>query len=73
MKTTDNLVLVTLNGLPDEYSTFETTICARSEPISRAELSSLSSLICSEVSHVESAHKSHPTTDLNVAYTVARG
>ncbi|KAF5960844.1 hypothetical protein HYC85_002053 [Camellia sinensis] len=60
----EDLVLLTLNGLPTEYNAFKTTIRARPESIS---LENLSSLLCSEEIHVESISKY--SSDLYVAYS----
>lgn len=50
----EDLVLITLNGLPDEFDAFKTTIRARTEPILMQELSSL---LCSEAIHVDAKAK----------------
>ncbi|CAL5431419.1 unnamed protein product [Camellia sinensis] len=64
----EDLVLLTLNGLPSEYNAFKTTIRARSESVS---MEVLSSLLCSEAIHVESAAK--VSADLYVAYAAPSG
>mgnify|MGYP003703378157 FL=1 len=50
----EDLVLITLNGLPAAFDAFKTTIRARSEAISVEELSSL---LCSESIHMHSKIK----------------
>ena len=50
----EDLVLITLNGLPSEYDAFTTAIRARSDTIT---MDDLSSLLCSEAIHVEAKHK----------------
>ena len=47
----EDLVLLTLNGLPDEYDAFKTTIRARSESIRMEELTAL---LLSEAVHMDS-------------------
>lgn len=66
----EDLKLLILNGLPDEYNALKTTIRARSEPIS---VDSLCSLLCSESVHVETAAKQSHATDLPFAYVGAKG
>ena len=50
----EDLVLLTPNGLTDEFDAFTTSIRSRSEPITMDELSSL---LCSEAIHMESKTK----------------
>ena len=66
----EDLVLLVLNGLPDEYNAFKTTIRARSDPISMEDLSSL---LCSESIHIESSMKQTHTAEIPYAYSVTRG
>ncbi|GMQ08672.1 hypothetical protein CsSME_00052291 [Camellia sinensis var. sinensis] len=67
----EDLVLITLNGLPDEYDSFKTAIRARSEGISMDELCAL---LCSESIHVEfKTQKSSLIEQPNVAFSAARG
>ena len=61
----EDLILLVLNGLPEEYNAFKTTIRAKSEVLSMEELCSL---LCSEAIHVENSHK-HSTSDLTVAFS----
>lgn len=65
----EDLVLLTLNGLPDEYDAFKTAIPARVESIT---MDDLSSLLCSETIHIESKTKSAISTDATVAYSVKK-
>ncbi|GMP63931.1 hypothetical protein CsSME_00025419 [Camellia sinensis var. sinensis] len=64
----EDLVLITLNGLPSEYNALKVAIRARSEAITMEDLSSL---LCSEALHIEADHKSS-SSDLTVAYTATR-
>ncbi|KAH7858555.1 hypothetical protein Vadar_025238 [Vaccinium darrowii] len=66
----EDLVLITLNGLPDEFDAFKTTIRARTEPILMQELSSL---LCSEAIHVDDKAKKSTSSDLNVAFASMKG
>lgn len=66
----EDLVLITLNGLPDEFDAFKTTIRARSESITMQELCSL---LCSEAIHVEAKAKKSVSSDLNVAFASVKG
>ncbi|THF98921.1 hypothetical protein TEA_022128 [Camellia sinensis var. sinensis] len=50
----DDLILLILNGLPDEYNALKTTVHARLDPIS---MDQLCSLLCSESIHVEASLK----------------
>ena len=65
----EDLVLLTLNGLPNEYDAFKTTIRARAESISMEELTAL---LLSESVHIESKLQtlsSEPT----MAFSAVRG
>ena len=64
----EDLVLITLNGLPSEYNALKVAIRARSEAITMEDLASL---LCSEALHIEADHKSS-SSDLTVAYTATR-
>ncbi|XP_028077858.1 uncharacterized protein LOC114279781 [Camellia sinensis] len=67
----EDLVLITLNGLLDEYDSFKTAIHARSEGISMDELCAL---LCSESIHVElKTHKLSPIEQPNVVFSAAQG
>lgn len=66
----EDLVLLTLNGLPNEYNVFKTTIRARSDPIS---IAALSALLCSKSIHVEHSLKQTQASDLLFAYAATRG
>lgn len=66
----EDLVLFTLNGLPDEYNAFKTTIQARSDPIS---IATLSALLCSESIYIETSLKQTHASDLPFAYAATRG
>ncbi|GMQ04334.1 hypothetical protein CsSME_00049783 [Camellia sinensis var. sinensis] len=57
----EDLVLLILNGLPDEYNAFKTSIRTRSESIS---IGVLCSLLNSESIHVESSSKQGHTAEL---------
>ena len=46
----EDLVLLTLNGLPDGFDAFTTTVRSRSETITMDELSAL---LCSDAIHME--------------------
>ncbi|XP_028071092.1 uncharacterized protein LOC114273489 isoform X2 [Camellia sinensis] len=61
----EDIVLFILNGLPDEYNAFKTTICARSDSISPENLCSL---LRSEEIHIESAHKHSHASEIPYAY-----
>ncbi|CAL5322875.1 unnamed protein product [Camellia sinensis] len=63
----EDIVLITLNGLPREYDAFKTTIRARSEGITMDELSSL---LCSEALHIEEKPKS--SSELSLAYAAMK-
>lgn len=65
----EDLVLIILNGLPDEYNAFKTTIRARAESIS---VDCLCSLLCSEAVHVESSAKHSGSADVPFAYVSNR-
>ncbi|GMP80811.1 hypothetical protein CsSME_00035781 [Camellia sinensis var. sinensis] len=65
----EDSVLIILNGLPDEYSAFKTTIRARAESIS---VDCLCSLLCSEVVHVESSAKHSSSAEVPFAYVSNR-
>ncbi|KAH7837548.1 hypothetical protein Vadar_015050 [Vaccinium darrowii] len=64
----EDLVLITLNGLSDDYRAFKTSIRTRSTPIAMEELCAL---LLSEAIHEETPSKSH--SDLNVAFVASRG
>lgn len=66
----EDLVLITLNGLSDDYCAFKTSIRTRSTPIAMEELCAL---LLSEAIHEETPPKSHSSTDLNVAFVASRG
>lgn len=67
----EDLVLITLNGLPEESDSFKTIIRAWSKSISIKELCSL---LCSKANHVEMKNKkSNPIEHPNVAFSVTRG
>lgn len=66
----EDLVLITLNGLPDEFDAFKTTIRARSDSIMMQELCSL---LCSEAIHVEAKAKKSVSSDLHVAFASVKG
>ncbi|KAH7852720.1 hypothetical protein Vadar_028310 [Vaccinium darrowii] len=66
----EDLVLITLNGMSDDYRAFKTSIRTRSTPITMEELCAL---LLSEAIHEETSHKSHSSTDLNVAFVASRG
>ncbi|XP_028093887.1 uncharacterized protein LOC114293976 [Camellia sinensis] len=63
----EDLVLLTFNGLPDEFDAFKTSIRARSGCISMEELSSL---LCSEAIHMEAKTKKLEPT---VAFSTVKG
>lgn len=65
----EDLVLLTLNGLPDEYDALKTAIRARVESIT---IDDLSSLLCSEAIHIENKTKAALGTDATVAYSVKK-
>ncbi|XP_028055712.1 uncharacterized protein LOC114259876 [Camellia sinensis] len=65
----EDLVLLTLNGLLDEYDALKTTIRAKVEPINMEELSSF---LCSESIHMENKTKFALSTDSTVAYSATR-
>ncbi|CAL5402425.1 unnamed protein product [Camellia sinensis] len=62
----EDLVLLTLNGLPTEYGAFNTTIRAKTDPIS---MDVLSSLLCSEAIHIESTSKTSSSS--HMAYSAS--
>ena len=64
----EDLILLTLNGLPEEYDAFKTAIYAKSDVISMEELCAL---LCSESIHVENKIKHNH--DLTVAYAATKG
>ncbi|GMQ00457.1 hypothetical protein CsSME_00047546 [Camellia sinensis var. sinensis] len=64
----EDLVLITLNGLPSEYNALKVAIRARSEAITMEDLAFL---LCSEALHIEADHKSS-SSDLIVAYTATQ-
>ncbi|GMP98213.1 hypothetical protein CsSME_00046184 [Camellia sinensis var. sinensis] len=64
----EDLVLITLNGLPFEYNALKVAIRARSEAITMEDLAFV---LCSEALHIEADHKSS-SLDLTVAYTATR-
>ncbi|XP_028121922.1 uncharacterized protein LOC114319121 [Camellia sinensis] len=66
----EDLILLILNGLPDEHNAFKTTIRARSAPIS---LEQLSALLYSESIHVESSLTHTQTTEIPFAYSATQG
>ncbi|GMP33728.1 hypothetical protein CsSME_00006921 [Camellia sinensis var. sinensis] len=63
----EDLVLLTLNGLLDEFDAFKTTIRARSGAISMEELSSF---FCSEVVHMDA--KTKKLLEPTVAFSPAK-
>ncbi|CAL5428368.1 unnamed protein product [Camellia sinensis] len=65
-----DLVLLTLNGLPDEFDALRTAIHTRTAAISMAELSSL---LCSESIHIESKQKKNQNLVSSVAYAATKG
>ncbi|CAL5326068.1 unnamed protein product [Camellia sinensis] len=65
----EDLVLIILNGLLDEYNAFKTTIRARAESIS---IDCLCSLLCSKAVHVESSIKHSSFADVPFAYVANR-
>ncbi|CAL5351133.1 unnamed protein product [Camellia sinensis] len=65
----EDLVLLRLNGLPDEFDALKTTMHARIEPISMVDLTSL---LCSESLHIESKQKRMQSHDNTVAYVSMR-
>ena len=68
----EDLVLLILNGLPEEYNAFKTTIRARSDPIT---VDQLCSLLCSESIHIESSLKHKQISEIpgSAAYIAPRG
>lgn len=66
----EDLVLITLKGLPDEYRAFKTSIRTRSSPIPMEELCAL---LLSEAIHEETPVKSQSSSDVNVAFVASRG
>ncbi|KAF5940191.1 hypothetical protein HYC85_021358 [Camellia sinensis] len=66
----EDLVLLVLNGIPDEYNAFKTTIKARSDPIS---MEALSYLLCFESIHIESSLKQSHTSEIPFTYAATRG
>lgn len=66
----EDLILLVLNGLPEEYNAFKTAIRAKSEILTMDELCAL---LCSEAIHVEHYHKSGSSSDLTVAFTATHG
>ena len=68
----EDLVLLILNGLSEEYNAAKATIRTRSDIIS---FDQLCSLLCSESIHVESSLKHAHASDLpgSIAYTAHRG
>ncbi|GMP86006.1 hypothetical protein CsSME_00038963 [Camellia sinensis var. sinensis] len=65
----EDLVLLTLNGLPEEYDALKTTIHARVESIS---MDDVCSLLSSEEIHIENKAKS-VVHDSPVAYAATKG
>lgn len=65
----EDLVLLTLNGLPDEYDAFKIAIRTRVEPTAMDELSSS---LCSEAIHIENKTKTALSTETKVAYSVTK-
>lgn len=65
----EDLVFLTLKGLPDEYDSFKTSIRTRSEEVSMADLCSL---LCSEEIHVETKLKHSSSDHLSSAYSVVK-
>lgn len=65
-----DLVLLTLNGLPYEFDALKTTVRARVEPISLAELTSL---LCFESIHIESKQRKLQSHESSVVYVAQRG
>ncbi|GMQ10680.1 hypothetical protein CsSME_00053589 [Camellia sinensis var. sinensis] len=66
----EDLVLLTLNGLPDECEALKTTIRARVEAITMEDLSSL---LYSEAIYVENKTKHAFINDLPMACAVTKG
>ncbi|KAH7864286.1 hypothetical protein Vadar_027803 [Vaccinium darrowii] len=66
----EDLVLITLNGLSDEYRAFKTSIRTRSSPTTMEELCSL---LLSEAIHEETPGKSQSSSDVTVAFVASRG
>ena len=65
----EDLVLITLNGLPDEYEALKTAIRARVESISMEDLCSL---LCSEAIHIENKTKLVLQNESTVAYSATK-
>ena len=65
----EDLVLLRLNGLPDEFDALKTTVRARIEPICIIELTSL---LCSESLHIESKQRKMQSQENIVAYVYMR-
>ncbi|XP_028095425.1 putative protein TPRXL [Camellia sinensis] len=63
----EDLILLVLNGLPDEYNSFKTAIRARSGAVTMEEVSSL---LCSEAIHIE---KINLHSSPNVAFSAVQG
>ncbi|CAL5421732.1 unnamed protein product [Camellia sinensis] len=66
----EDLILLVLNGLPEEYNALKTTIRAKSEVLTMDELCAL---LCYESIHVEHCHKSGSSSDLTVAFAATHG
>ncbi|CAL5350299.1 unnamed protein product [Camellia sinensis] len=66
----EDLILLVLNGLPEEYNALKTTIRAKSEVLTMDELCAL---LCYEAIHVEHCHKSGSSSDLTVAFAATHG
>lgn len=65
----ENLVLITLNGLSNEYDSFKATIRAQAESIT---MDDLCSLLCSKAIHVElKNNKASSLEQPNVAFSAA--
>ncbi|GMP43064.1 hypothetical protein CsSME_00012575 [Camellia sinensis var. sinensis] len=65
----EDLVLLTLNGLPDEFDALKTTVRARIEPISMVDLTSL---LCSESLYIGSKQRKMQSHENTVAYVSLR-
>ena len=65
----EDLALHTLNGLPDSYDAFKTTICTRPQSIT---VENLCSLLCTKAIHIESKLKSPSGSDLTVAFSATK-
>lgn len=66
----EDLILLTLKCLPDEYDAFKTSIRTRSTSVSMEELCSL---LGSEEIHIESKIKHLSNQELHVAYSTTKG